>query len=270
MRAQARALAAILWVAITSVTALLLLPDAVAGLPEAWGADLGMSASIRFGVSAAMILAGVLGVVLFRPGLRLGGGRIALLALPVALVLILVLLAIALAAGVAIRNPVAAVPASLMGIGLAAILAQVIGEELLLRGLLQPILVDAWGKGPGVLASAGLFTLIHVAGGWDDPVSLLNITLAGIWFGLLALRTGGLLAPILAHFGYNWGEEALIGAYPNPGVGDFGAVFDFDLAGPAILGGSVDGFNASLVLSVLLALAVLPLAWPRRGEGAGE
>ena len=63
-----------------------------------------------------------------------------------------------------------------------------------------------------------------MVGGWGHPVSLLNILLAGIWFGLLALRTGGLLAPILAHFGYNWAEEMIFGASPNPGVGAFGSV----------------------------------------------
>ncbi len=96
-------------------------------------------------------------------------------------------------------------------------------------------------------------------GGWRDPVSLLNITLAGVWFGLLAWRTGGILAPTLAHAGYNWAEEMLFGASPNPGVGPFGALFDADLTGSVRLGGSADGLNASLLLTAVLIAIILPL-----------
>jgi uncharacterized protein len=89
--------------------------------------------------------------------------------------------------------------------------------------------------------------------------SLLNITLAGGWFGLLAWRTGGILAPTLAHAGYNWAEEMLFGATPNPGISPFGALFDVDLTGPVRLGGSADGLNASLLLTAVLAAIILPL-----------
>jgi membrane protease YdiL (CAAX protease family) len=140
-------------------------------------------------------------------------------------------------------------------------LVRVGSEEVLLRGLLQPVLARAWGPAAGIMVSAGVFTLIHVAGGWRDPVSLTNITLAGIWFGLLAYRTGGILAPTLAHFGWNWTEEMLFGATPNPGIGAFGSAIDVDLVGPAIWGGSVDGLNASLVTCLVLALIILPLVW---------
>jgi membrane protease YdiL (CAAX protease family) len=140
-------------------------------------------------------------------------------------------------------------------------LVRVGSEEVLLRGLLQPVLARAWGPAAGIMVSAAVFTLIHVAGGWRDPVSLANITLAGIWFGLLAYRTGGILAPTLAHFGWNWTEEMLFGATPNPGIGAFGSAIDVDLVGPAIWGGSVDGLNASLVTCLVLALIILPLVW---------
>ncbi|ARS26768.1 CAAX amino protease [Sphingomonas sp. KC8] len=189
-----------------------------------------------------------------------------LLAFPSGVLAVLALLVIAGFTGtIAPLPPVRAVASpSLLLLGTFVVLVQVFGEEILLRGLLQPLLTRAWGGWLGILVTALAFTLIHVLGGWRDAVSLLNITLAGIWFGLLALRTSGLLAPTLAHFGYNWGEEMLIGTSPNPGIGDFGSFFDFDLAGPAILGGSVDGFNASLVLSMVLVLLILPLALMRR------
>jgi len=227
---------------------------------------------VRLGIPAAVLLLALAGSLLFRRPLHLVRRRRELvwIAFPCGVGAVLVLLAVAGLTGVAVdaaEPPVVLAGAFLLGT--LVVLVQVLGEELLLRGLLQPLLTRAWGAWLGVLLTALTFTFIHVMGGWTDAVSLLNITLAGIWFGLLALRTSGLAAPTLAHFGYNWGEEMLVGASPNPGIGDFGALFDYDLAGPAILGGSVDGFNASIVLSLVLLALIVPLAL-LRARGAAD
>lgn len=167
------------------------------------------------------------------------------------------------AGGGAVLRPSAGIAAAPFLLGTTLILLGVVAEEVLLRGLLQPVLVRAWGPPAGVIASALAFTLIHMVGGWGHPVSLVNILLAGLWFGLLALRSGGLAAPILAHFGYNWAEEMIFGAAPNPGAGLFGSAVDIDLTGPAILGGSVEGLNASVMISVVLLMLILSLAFRR-------
>jgi len=68
-------------------------------------------------------------------------------------------------------------------------------EELLFRGLLLPYL--------GLTASTLLFGMVHFIprdGLW--PWSLWALA-AGFVFGVLALHTGGLLAPILVHFMVN-------------------------------------------------------------------
>ena len=100
--------------------------------------------------------------------------------------------------------------------------------------------------------------------GARSPLTLLNLVLGGILFGLLALRGGGLLAPIAAHATWNWAEQILLGLDPNPGTGSFGALFDFDLVGPAMWGGSDEGLNASLALSFALVALIVPLALWRR------
>lgn len=260
----ARALAALAWVIGGCGLILILFGSAIATGTDAALGGIHSALGPRLGIPGAVLLLAIIGIVVFRRAFHLGRrrGLVTAMAFPSAIAALFALLGIAASAGVAQRLPVPAgtVKGSVYLLGSFVVLVQVFGEEALLRGLLQPLLTRAWGAAAGVIATALAFTLIHVIGGWRDGVTLLNITLAGIWFGLLALRTSGLLAPTLAHFGYNWGEEMVIGTTPNPGIGDFGSIFDFDLSGPALLGGSVDGFNASLTLSLVLALLIVPLA----------
>jgi membrane protease YdiL (CAAX protease family) len=77
-------------------------------------------------------------------------------------------------------------PVSAVAIGLAA----GVGEELLFRGVLQPLL--------GVVAASILFGLAHVGGTRMLPFGVWA-TGMGLVMGMLATLTGGLTAPIVAH-----------------------------------------------------------------------
>jgi len=151
-------------------------------------------------------------------------------------------------------------------IGTVTILFQASVEEVYFRGWLQPLLVRRWGRYAGLLVASVAFALLHIAGGSRTPLTLVNLLLGGLLFGLLALRSGGLAAPIAAHAAYNWAEQILLGLDPNPGTGSFGALFDFDLAGSTFWGGSDEGLNASVAVTFVLIALILPLAaWRRRG-----
>ena len=139
-------------------------------------------------------------------------------------------------------------------------------EEVLFRGFLQPLLVHAWGRPAAVIVAAAGFTLVHVVGGWSAPLTLVNVMLAGIWFGLIALRTGGFGGALLAHAGWNWTEALLFGVVPNPGHDPAGSVIDIDLGGAAWLGGSGDGMNSALPTTLVLAMLIAPLLIGRRRE----
>jgi membrane protease YdiL (CAAX protease family) len=67
-------------------------------------------------------------------------------------------------------------------------------EELVLRGIVLPALLPAFGSAGAVATSAALFALIH----WDLYRAAFTFTL-GLALGALRVRTGSLLAPILAH-----------------------------------------------------------------------
>jgi membrane protease YdiL (CAAX protease family) len=145
--------------------------------------------------------------------------------------------------------------------GTVVMLFQTGAEEIYFRGWLQPVLQRSWGAWPGILATAAVFALVHFASAIRDPLALPVLILAGLWFGVLASRSRGLALPIAAHFGWNWGEGLVWGAAPNPGVGNFGSLFDYDLVGSVLWGGGPDGLDTSLsslfALAALIAVSVL-------------
>lgn len=165
----------------------------------------------------------------------------------------------------AIQAGAAAEPLEHRMIGLAfgalLIAFQAFGEELFFRGWLQPILITRLGPWIGVLLTALFFAAAHAIGG-IGVLAFVNDALAGLVFGLLAMRTGGLLAPFAAHFAWNWTEQSLVGLTPNPGVHPLGSLFDWDLVGPSLLSGGTDELNGAIGTTVaLLAMLTVTLAW---------
>jgi membrane protease YdiL (CAAX protease family) len=162
-------------------------------------------------------------------------------------------------------------PALALGVGgllLSAVLwlVPVGAEEVFFRGWLQPVLALRWGPWVGLLATSLLFSLAHAALKPIGPLAVLNGVLAGLLFGLLAMRTGTLWAPVAAHWAWNWGEQAVAGASPNPGLDSLGAVVDLNLVGSTWLSGGDDALNGALgaTLSLGAACLLLMLQGPRR------
>jgi membrane protease YdiL (CAAX protease family) len=96
-------------------------------------------------------------------------------------------------------------------------------------------------------------------GGARSPTTLLNLVLGGLLFGLLAARGGGIAAAAAAHASWNWGERIFAGLDPNPGVGAFGAIRNYDIVGPLLWGGSDEGLNASLAMTMALVALLAAL-----------
>ena len=157
-------------------------------------------------------------------------------------------------------------PQLLSGIGGAVLIIglRTFGEEFFFRAWLQPLLARSWGVPLGLAATSLLFGLIHVFSRGVPFVVLVNVTLAGAFFGLLALRTGGLAAPFAAHFAWNVIEQCVFGLVPNPGFDPMGTFIDLDLVGPPLLSGGSDGLNGSLGTTAVLAACVLAISLMRR------
>ena len=152
-------------------------------------------------------------------------------------------------------------PGAVPGVLLAGVLVllQCWAEEALFRGWLQPSMCHRWGAWPGLVATAVLFGIAHTIR-TPSPIAVVNAILAGLTFGLLALRTGGLAAPIAAHFGYNWAEQSIFGLTPNPGVDAMGSIFNYDLGGRTLFSGGGDELNGSICVTLALGIVIVFLA----------
>jgi membrane protease YdiL (CAAX protease family) len=167
-------------------------------------------------------------------------------------------------AGLLILPAASANDGLLIGVAFAAVLTafQSYSEELFFRGWLQPIIATDWGLFAGLAVSSALFAIAHCVTQEIGLIAVINIALAGVMFGLMALRTGGVAAPFAAHATWNWLEQSVLGLAPNPGVDSLGSVVDVDLIGPGVLSGGTDGLNGSLLVTAVLAVAVMALLTP--------
>lgn len=156
-----------------------------------------------------------------------------------------------------------------MAIGGALIAFQSFGEEFFFRGWLQPVLSARLGPWIGIGVTSILFAVAHTIGRPIGALAVVNDTLAGVLFGLVAFRSGGLIAPFAAHFAWNWAEQCVAGLTPNPGVDPLGSLFDLDLVGNAWMSGGKDELNGTLPTAgvLILMIAVTLLIRPRRRPG---
>ena len=90
--------------------------------------------------------------------------------------------------------------------------ASSVGEELLFRGALQPII--------GVWPQAMVFALLHIGPGWRFLPWTLSAFVMGLLFGWIFALTGDLGAPIVAHFAINYMNLQFIARFelPPPGA----------------------------------------------------
>lgn len=87
-----------------------------------------------------------------------------------------------------------------------------LGEELLFRGLMQPLAAERLGTAAGVLITAGLFGLAH-------PMSktyVIVATFIGGYLGLLLILFNNLLVPIIVHGLYDFIALVYLLRYAQP------------------------------------------------------
>ncbi len=90
------------------------------------------------------------------------------------------------------------------------LLATVLAEELVFRGLLQPALVSWLGGRKGVLLTAAIFGAVHLP---FSPLFALVAGLAGLGYGLAFHYSGRLSVAIALHLGVNLCHLLLL-SYP--------------------------------------------------------
>lgn len=150
-------------------------------------------------------------------------------------------------------------------LGIVTIAVQVLAEEAVFRGWLQPVAQRWLGAWIAVPLIALIFAGLHVWVQGGHLIALGNIALGGLLFGLLAWRERGISGAVAAHLAWNAGEQLVLGLDPNPGVGGFGSILDLELAGAPLWSGGEAGLNASIAMSVALIVVLLALAATTRG-----
>jgi membrane protease YdiL (CAAX protease family) len=145
-------------------------------------------------------------------------------------------------------------------VALAFFLIQGPAEEVVFRGYLLPVLGARGGMVVGVAVSSVVFGLAHSLNPNVNPVALLNVGLAGLFFALYALLEEGLWGVFGAHTAWNWLMGHFFGL-PVSGMGTESSVLRLADAGPDGLTGGAWGPEASLVLTAVLLVVCGWMAW---------
>jgi len=134
-------------------------------------------------------------------------------------------------------------------------------EEILFRGVVLPSLARWMGSTGAVFSSALMFGLIHldIAAGVPVFTRVPFAILVGVGFGLLRVRTGSLVPPILGHAVLNTITFATVVV---TGVGMETETPDVALGAALLLGGSV-------LFAIALRHARPPLTGPEAVRLAG-
>ncbi len=146
-------------------------------------------------------------------------------------------------------------------------------EEAAMRGYLLQALAEAWGGGWALWITSGLFGALHLGNPNTTWIGLANIVLAGLFLGVVYLKTGSLWWATGAHLGWNWAHGFLFDL-PVSGL----ELMDTPLLEPRLegaewLSGGLFGPEGSVLTAVVLALATLLLwstSWLRPGKRARE
>jgi hypothetical protein len=126
-------------------------------------------------------------------------------------------------------------------------------EEALLRGYPLQALAEAWGPWSALLITSGVFGLIHLWNPGVTAIGTLNVTAAGLFLGIVYLRTGSLWWATGAHLGWNWAHGYLADV-PVSGLELLDApLYEGITRGPAWLGGGEFGPEGSLVATAVVA-----------------
>jgi len=125
-------------------------------------------------------------------------------------------------------------------------------EEVLLRGYLLQALGEAWGTGRALFLTSVLFAVAHLGNPGITALAVLNIAAAGLWLGVIWVRTGSLWWATGAHLGWNWGG-AYVADLPVSGLELFDAPFyEASTGGPDWLGGGPFGPEGSVLATLVL------------------
>jgi CAAX protease family protein len=153
--------------------------------------------------------------------------------------------------------------------GLLVLVVPAATEEALFRGYPLQALTEAWGPWWALGLMAGVFGLFHLRNPDVTAVAIVNIAIAGLFLGVIYLRTGSLWWATGAHLGWNW-THGYLADVPVSGLHLLNApLYEGVLRGPRWLSGGGFGPEGSLAATVVLGVATL-VCWRVRWLSPGK
>jgi membrane protease YdiL (CAAX protease family) len=137
------------------------------------------------------------------------------------------------------------------------------GEELTFRGYQLTNLAEGYAKRAGrkkaiIIAlslTSAFFGVAHLLNPNAGLLPTLNITLAGLLFGLAYVWSGSLALPLGIHIAWGYFEEFIYG-YANSGQAPFNSLMTNTVTGPELWTGGAFGPEGGLLILLLLLLDI--------------
>jgi membrane protease YdiL (CAAX protease family) len=140
---------------------------------------------------------------------------------------------------------------------LGVLLLPAAAEEALLRGYPLQALAEAWGPIAALAVTGLLFGALHLGNPNVTILAILNVVVAGLFLGVVYLRTASLWWATGAHLAWNW-TTGYLADVPVSGLELLDApLYEGVVKGPDWLGGGSFGPEGSLITMVLLAGVVV-------------
>lgn len=142
-------------------------------------------------------------------------------------------------------------------------------EEIICRGYFMSSLSNKLPLWAAVLISSLFFSLMHLANAGFNLIVLVNLTLTGIMFAVLAIRFDSLFVCCAAHSIWNLVQGNFYGL-PVSGMDAGGSVFRFELAENMDLWtGGVFGLEGSLSETIVMVIAIAAIIFiPKKNKNA--
>lgn len=142
-------------------------------------------------------------------------------------------------------------------------------EEIICRGYFMPSLSSKLPLWAAVLISSVFFSLMHIMNAGFNLIVLVNLTLTGIMFAVLAIRFDSLFVCCAAHSVWNFVQGNFYGL-PVSGMYTGGSVFRFELAENMDLWtGGQFGLEGSLSETIVMVIVIAVVVFiPKKNKSA--
>ena len=139
-----------------------------------------------------------------------------------------------------------------------------LNEEIMVRGYLLNNLSDSVNKYIALIITASLFGIMHLGNPNVSVVGFINIILAGILLGIYYIHKQNLWFPIGIHFTWNLFQGPVFG-FEVSGTNTI-PIITQSIQGSTLLTGGEFGFEASLLATILMIIAIMAIHFQFRDK----